>query len=369
MKIAWFTENYPPHQGGMARSCYRIVYGLRKHFTVDIIHFSNKHQTFVEENELGGTYLGVPLDADASHTLNRLWAYLETHIPLDTYDWMVSFGGYWCLKSVPLFAQWTTTPLLLCIRGNDFDHNIFSSRKIDLLYAIDSAKAIACVTQEKQNRIARMTTASKVYFTANAIDLEFWNPLEVDYTLAETYKDSLPRNKHIIGLIGFIKIKKGVGFFVQSLEKSSIRNSYHLHIVGELSPEIVEYLLRKDISYSVVKPESHSSLMAHYIACDAIAIPSIYDGMPNVMLEAAALQKPILGALVGGLADVLDADNAYVFRALDEISLIAAIKNYHINTTEDRNKRAKALYQKIKLELSLEKEIDTYIKILNSSDV
>jgi len=59
-----------------------------------------------------------------------------------------------------------------------------------------------------------------------------------------------------------------------------------------------------------------------------VAIPSLYDGMPNVVLEAGALGIAVLASTAGGLGDVLvDGDNALTFapgdvyacrRALDE---------------------------------------------------
>ncbi len=60
-------------------------------------------------------------------------------------------------------------------------------------------------------------------------------------------------------------------------------------------------------------------LLPWYAACDWIAIPSFYDGLPNVLVEAAALGIPMLAARAGGMVDVLeDGRTAFLFDPGDE---------------------------------------------------
>jgi glycosyltransferase involved in cell wall biosynthesis len=58
----------------------------------------------------------------------------------------------------------------------------------------------------------------------------------------------------------------------------------------------------------------HSAMLWRYAACDLVVVPSFYDGMPNVLLEAAALGVPLLAARVGGMADLLaDREHGFLF--------------------------------------------------------
>ena len=70
--------------------------------------------------------------------------------------------------------------------------------------------------------------------------------------------------------------------------------------------------LPPEIAWSHIPFTSRFDLLRWYAACDAVAIPSLYDGMPNVLLEAGALGIPVLGSSAGGLADVL-ADGQLTF--------------------------------------------------------
>ncbi|MFS4491826.1 glycosyltransferase family 4 protein [Maribacter sp. 2308TA10-17] len=364
MNILWFTENFPPNKGGMARSCDRIVSNLRKHHQVDVYHFTNKIKPFISQANIGGSYTAVPVYEDASHTLNVLWSYISAQKQYSKTTVFVAYGSHLSLKGIPLYAKWLKLPYLLCLRGNDFDTAIFSNKKPDLLYAIKNAEAVACVSSEKVERIKNMDLNDKLFFTPNSIDASSWEILDADLSLAKDTRTGFTVTKTtVIGLVGYLKQKKGVDFFITTLLKSELSTNMHLRIVGELEPEIENKLQEWNLSYSVVVPESQSELMANYLSCDAIAIPSIYDGMPNVLFEAGILGVPILASKAGGLPDVLDDTNAFLFDPLSEESLLACISQFYRATDENLHEASKRLKTKLMQEFTPEKEVKNYLKI------
>ena len=59
-----------------------------------------------------------------------------------------------------------------------------------------------------------------------------------------------------------------------------------------------------------------SELAALYSACDYVAIPSGFDGMPNVLLEAMACGVVPIVSDAGALGEVIaEGDTGFVFRA------------------------------------------------------
>jgi glycosyltransferase involved in cell wall biosynthesis len=363
MTIIWFTENYPPNKGGMARSCDRIISSLRQHHTIHIYHFTNKEKPFIRTANIGGTYTAVPVFEDSSHSLNMLWAYINQQSQILESSVLVSYGSHLALKGLSLISKWLEKPLLTCIRGNDFDNAIFSQKKQDLLYALEHSAAIGCVSKEKVKRIKSMCVNAEVYFTPNSIHFSDWGVLKSDISLAEHLKQKLPSEKTIIGLIGYLKQKKGIDFFINTLQKSVLRNNVHLRIVGEIEPHIEAILIAKNISYSKALPESKTQLIANYLVCDVVAIPSIYDGMPNVLFEAAALNVPIIASKAGGIPDVLTNETAFLFNTLSEISLLETLLEYNVTTLELRIEKSKALQQHIKTNFSSTQETNNYLNI------
>lgn len=348
----------------MSRSCDRIVTSLREHHTVDVYHFTNKLKPFGSQANIGGSYTAVPVYEDTSHTLNVLWAFLSGR-ELDPKEVVfVAYGSHLALKGTPLCAKWLGVPYLLCLRGNDFDTAIFSPKKQDLLYAITNAAAIACVSQEKVDRIARMQLNEQLFFTPNAIDITSWRVLDADRALSKKITATFATpDSTILGIVGYLKQKKGLDFFITSLLKSVLSTNVHLRIVGELEPVIEHKLIALRIPYSVTVPASQSELIANYLSCDAIAIPSIYDGMPNVLFEAGVLGIPIIASKAGGLPDVLDDTNAFLFEVLSEESLLACITQFKQATTDARAARTKRLKTTISQEYTPKKEAEAYLNI------
>ncbi|MFK7813891.1 MAG: glycosyltransferase family 4 protein [Maribacter sp.] len=364
MKILWFTENYPPNKGGMSRSCDRIINSLRNHHTVNIYHFTNKLNPFQTQANIGGSYTAVPVYEDASHTLNVLWAYISNQKNIQTDSVFVAYGSHLGLKGVPLIAKWLQIPYLLCLRGNDFDTAIFSQKKQDLLYAIKNAAAVACVSSEKVVRIDRMQLNEKLFFTPNSIEAKSWKILEADRALAKNTREAFTKSQTtVIGLVGYLKQKKGIDFFIHTLLKSMLVQNLHLRIVGELEPEIEQKLIVSNLSYSVVVPISQSELMANYLSCDAIAIPSIYDGMPNVLFEAGVLGVPIIASNAGGLPDVLSENEAFLFEILSESSLLQCLQRFYETPTNELLQMTERLNDKINHQFTPEKEVKKYLEI------
>lgn len=368
MLIHWFTENYPPNTGGMARSCDRIVFNLRKHHTVHIYHFTNKLAPFETTAQVNGSYTAIPVYEDAPHTLNNLWAFIKNKPEIKTCDALVSYGSHLCLKGLPLMAKWLEKPLLTCFRGNDFDTAIFSQKKQDVLYAIAHASAIACVSKEKAARIKALQLNDHICYTPNAISAEQWDVLDADTALSKQKKAQLNISKGttVVGLVGFLKQKKGIDFFIKGLRKSVLYKKCHLHIVGDIDLYLVELLTHLDIPYSIVKPESHTDLMANYLLCDVVAIPSIYDGMPNVIFEAGILEVPIIASDAGGNVDILNTDNAFVFNTLSELSLLKALNTFNAASTATISDKITNLKTLILQEYTPEKEIERYLTIFET---
>ena len=63
-------------------------------------------------------------------------------------------------------------------------------------------------------------------------------------------------------------------------------------------------------------------LLAEYEKVDLICLPSLHEGMSNVMLEAMCCGKLVLASAVGGALDVIrHAENGFLFRSRDSEDL------------------------------------------------
>jgi glycosyltransferase involved in cell wall biosynthesis len=330
IRVLWLTENYPPQRGGMSVSCDRIVRGLRQNnIEIDVAHFSPRFLRWKTEKRINGLQFACPVDPDISHTLNRFWGLIEDK----HYTHIVAFGGLLPLISAPIYSKWIEAPQITMIRGNDFDSAVFSPKRSGVLRrALENSESICVVSKDKADRISRLYPEKPVCWTPNGIDITEWEFSPEDRILAESWRrENGVGKKRVLGLFGQIKRKKGGLFFLKNLLRSGCADKIHVLLVGDMEAEMHQ-LLDEDqgqLSFSHLDFLDRFELLPYYAACDFIAIPSFYDGMPNVLLESAALEIPVLASNADGMKDLLtDGVNSILFRPGDDFDCQRAIQTF-----------------------------------------
>jgi len=318
LRILWLTENYHPARGGMAQSCDRIVDSLRKSaITVDVVHFSPRAEELRVEKRSGGNLISCPPGTDPSHAMNCLWNAIYTHS--NEIAHVVAFGGVLPLIAGPVYAAWLGVPLITMIRGNDFDTAIFTPRRAEILReALRRSARVTVVSRDKAAKINALFPEICPFWIPNGINLDLWEPLPSQLQRAEQWRrDTVEPGRRVLGMFGHIKQKKGGLFFLQALLASGCADRFHLLFVGELDEEVTNWLAdhSADVASTVQPFADRYDLLSYYPACDFVVIASLYDGLPNVLLEAAALGVPLLASTAGGMGDVLeDGCHGFLFR-------------------------------------------------------
>ena len=236
----------------------------------------------------------------------------------------------------PIFSSWLNSEFIVHLRGNDFDTGIFTPRKIEVLKsALDEAYSVCCVSTDKVERVKKMFPGKNAIWTPNGINLNLWKPLKSDFEKVQKLKSEF-NGKKTIGFFGHLKEKKGLLFFVDCLRKSGFTDQVHLLMVGEMDEESATHFNESDdLSYSHIPFVDRYDLIPFYMACDFTALPSFYDGMPNVILESGTLGGVFIASDAGGMGDVLnDQEHGFVFSKGNKFECIQSIKKA-INCSEE----------------------------------
>jgi glycogen synthase len=322
LHLLWLTENYYPSRGGMAQSCDRIVHGLRRAgVTVDVAHFSQRAQSWKTESRGNGREWLCPVGNDPAHAMNCLWNLLSQAPASFTH--VVAFGGMLPLLAAPVYAAWLGAPLITLLRGNDFDAAIFTPKRADVLReALLRSQRVCVVSRDKARKINALFPRIEPLWIANGIDLEAWEPLPSQGSRARQWRrEKVAEGRRVLGMFGHIKQKKGGLFLLERLLDSGLAERFHLLFVGELDEAVSDWLKRHEaeIAHSILPFTERHDLIPHYLACDLVVIASFYDGLPNVLLEAAGLGIPLLASTAGGMGDVLeDNQQGFLFYPGDE---------------------------------------------------
>lgn len=332
MKILWLTENYPPNRGGMAQSCDRIVFNLRKNSVeIHLLHLTqHSPQIKINISQLGKNIL-FPIDVDLAHSFNCLYNFLETYHQQEKFTHLVAFGGYAATFFAPFLSKLLEVPLVTLLRGNDFDAGLFSPRRKQIVEdCLLASSYICCVSKDKEKKINILYPNLRTAYTPNGIDSEQWQALPQDLQHATNWrKTHTQKHTKVLGLFGHLKEKKGALFLLESILKADLQDKIHLLIVGEIQKEMAEFLqAESSLRYTHYEFVERYALLGYYPACDAVAIPSFYDGMPNVLLEAMALGVPVFASKIAGMADVLNEDLAFLFEVGNTESCVENLKNF-----------------------------------------
>lgn len=317
-RLLFITENHPPDRGGMSESCDRILRGLaRAGCAIDIVHFDRRAPRFSHRATGQGSMTRVPSEADAAHAINLLWNRLQQTVDLSATTHVVAFGGTMPLLAAPSFAAWIDRPLVTLIRGNELDTGLFDPRRRPILDdAIRRSAAICTVTRAQSQKIVALHPQASTHVVPNGIDFDLWHLTDADTARAAEWRTShVEPSRRVLGMFGHLKSKKGGPFFLETLMRSGVEHRFHLLLVGEIEDSLQRALEEHaELHYTVAATVDRFALLPFYQACDLVVLPSHYDGFPNVLIEAAALGRPLLASAVGGMRDVLtDGEDAFLF--------------------------------------------------------
>jgi len=128
--------------------------------------------------------------------------------------------------------------------------------------------------------------------------------------------------------VGRISVEKGLNFAIQALSKIP---NVELRIVGE-GPFAADCRLLAE-SLNVVEKivwlghlRWGQDLFQQYREADALIIPSLTEGLPQVAVEAQCQSLPVLASEVGGLRELISSgDNGILFHPGDPDAIVKAV--------------------------------------------
>ena len=166
---------------------------------------------------------------------------------------------------------------------------------------------IIAVSKELTEILRKSFPAEKIIVIENGIDID---------ALTRLIQPSLknPQNTPAvikIGIAGRLVPVKRVDIFIltaQYMKKTypNLAASFHIYGDGPLNDEL-KLLNKKSQTEDIVHFEGHcDNLYTELQKMDVLLMTSDHEGLPMILLEAMALQTPIIAHAVGGIPNLLD---------------------------------------------------------------
>ncbi len=219
----------------------------------------------------------------------------------------------------------------------------------------------------------------KYYELSRGIDVVL-NPVDLAALQQQALQPvSLPdKSRFTIVCVGRMSAEKGQKILIDALAhlKTQVRpiSLPHVMLLGDgplrsrLERQVTALGLTEYVTFA-----GHISVAAPYIAhADLLVLPSLFEGFPNVVLEAMALKTPVLASdipvirqfgRIGPTAQDRGYDCVATFECGNAVSLSMKIQSVQLNSTARRS-RVSAAYRLIETSLCLEVQVPRLEKYL-----
>jgi glycosyltransferase involved in cell wall biosynthesis len=119
----------------------------------------------------------------------------------------------------------------------------------------------------------------------------------------------IPSNQLVIGVFGRLSPEKGCSEALEALHRVwQQRQDVSMLFVGDgpMRATLVKRVAELGLKQNVILAGYQTAMRDFYEAIDLLLIPSLSEGLPNVLLEAMALAIPSVSTRVGAIPDIID---------------------------------------------------------------
>lgn len=314
-RILFLTERYAPDSGGVAASSGRIARALAGlGAQVDVVAWTRAMQAGEVAAEAGNP---------AAYRMGRFREW-DTTMPhtLNLLDWLAGMHPYDCIWGhyLPLagflavwFARLNGLRSVVSIRGNDLDRDVFPPADFARLeWTLRHADRITAVTRELARKAEALSGRQDTIYLPNVVDGEVFAPCEVPAVEMRAGL-GIAADEAVLGFAGELREKKGLQHLLRALQAVRAKRPACLLIIGDVRPSEMPRLLqvlgpgrlaehRVAITGQLASPEA---VNRHLQLCDVYLQPSLWDGMPNALLEAMAAGCGCIASDAGGIPEVI----------------------------------------------------------------
>lgn len=200
-------------------------------------------------------------------------------------------------------------------------------------FTLPKSSGVVCITRYTEAAVAPL--ARRTWVVPNAVDAAFFSVRPA------------PETVPLILCVGLICERKNQNAFIRALDPLTNKLPFQLVFLGHVPEtaygrefrELVHG--RKWCRYEGFA--SREKLREYLARATTVALPSIEDNCPMVVLESMAAGVPVLAARVGGVPDLIEEGRAgSLFDPLDEVSLRSGTEQVLRHLSEVRNMAAVA---------------------------
>lgn len=284
----------------------------------------------------------------------------EKNIEIADYDVIIGQmgcpGGFVAVK----LAKKYNKPSIVGLRGSDVTG--YLKRQIlkqMALWAYNNCSKIVTVSEDLKKRIiGKGIDEDKIRVIKNGINPIF-RVLDKD---ASRKRLQLPNTK-IILFVGHLIKTKGIDYLIEALANFDKNINFKLYLIGsgEEKENFIQIIKEKNLSKvaDFVGTVKHSELVDWYNATDILCLPSLREGIPNVILESLACGTPVVATNIGNNSEIIGKSAGILVEPQNSKQLKDALQKA-LTVKWDRNKISNSVK-----DFNWENNVYKYLEIIN----
>jgi len=199
-------------------------------------------------------------------------------------------------------------PVVVKVHGSDI-HTLpgYPARRQGTVEAVCWADGVVAVSQDLANHVVALGAArERVRVVYDGVDQNRFHPGDWKEARARL---RLSQAERVILFVGRLVPVKGIEVLLRACAYlAQVGMRFNCCIVGDgplrswLEQEVLRLRIQSHVHF--LGPMPHDRLPDWYRAANVVALPSRSEGVPNVLLEAAACGTPFVASRVGGVPEI-----------------------------------------------------------------
>ena len=171
---------------------------------------------------------------------------------------------------------------------------------------------------------------SKIVVIPSGVDSAHFNPEspKVKEKASQLKEELNIGDEILIGYVGRLYPAKGLSYLFSAVREIADKHRrIALLIVGDGAQRHELETMARDLKIKAIFTGWQHNIVPYYSLMDIFVLPSLFEGLPNVILEAMAMKKPVVATRVGGNPDVLsNGVNGFLVPVRDVTQLAVALE-------------------------------------------
>jgi len=302
----------------------------------------------------------------------RVYNHIKNIIKQQHFD-LIHAHGSRAASNIVYIANSLKIPLIYTVHGWSFHSSesklAYKLRVLSEKYICNHVQQVICVSYSNLETGLKLFKIANPIVIENGVDINKFDP----YALNGNLRDELgfKKNDFIVGCICRITLQKDPISFLAGIEKAHKIDANIKGLLvgnGDMDEEVKNFIEKHQMqSYIIRQPfRTDVPLLMHTI--DVFCLPSLWEGLSMVLLEAMSMAKPIVITPTDGTKDVIiNGENGTIVNFKDVDAMAHAYIQYknqaQYATLLGRNARSLVL-QKFNNKRVVEEVTEIYQKLL-----